>query len=171
MSARTPSGGRHYYFTWDPKKPIGNSASTIGKGLDVRGEGGYIIAPPSIDRLSRPYVWDPWGPLYPAPRWLFKKTPEPVARQTFTPVGGQDRVAYVKAAVSEELKLVAYAAEGQRNHQLNQSAFALFRLVNECGISASGIEDALLQAALHAGLPRLEALSTIRSARKARGVA
>lgn len=39
---RTQSGGLHYYFRGDIK----NSASTkLGKGLDTRGSGGYVVAP------------------------------------------------------------------------------------------------------------------------------
>ncbi len=44
----TPNGGLHLWFEWTPDGPvICNSASKIGPGLDVRGEGGYITAPPS----------------------------------------------------------------------------------------------------------------------------
>ena len=42
----TPSGGKHYLFAYTPG--IGNSASGIGKGLDIRGEGGYVIVAPSV---------------------------------------------------------------------------------------------------------------------------
>lgn len=47
----TPSGGRHFYFTFAGER---NSASKIGPGIDTRGEGGFIIAPP-----SRPDCEDP----------------------------------------------------------------------------------------------------------------
>jgi hypothetical protein len=40
----TPSGGRHFYFKFAGER---NSASKIGPGIDTRGEGGFIIAPPS----------------------------------------------------------------------------------------------------------------------------
>lgn len=48
----TPSGGRHYYFRTTSAIP--NSNDRLGSGLDVRGEGGYVLIPPSsID--GRPY--------------------------------------------------------------------------------------------------------------------
>lgn len=44
LAAETPSGGRHFYFK---DAGIRNSASKIAPGIDVRGEGGYVIVPPS----------------------------------------------------------------------------------------------------------------------------
>lgn len=41
----TPSGGRHLYFTGAPR-PSNNGR--IGKGIDVRCEGGYVLVPPSV---------------------------------------------------------------------------------------------------------------------------
>ena len=42
----TPSGGKHFLFAYTPG--IGNSAGALGEGLDIRGEGGYIVVAPSI---------------------------------------------------------------------------------------------------------------------------
>jgi putative DNA primase/helicase len=41
----TAHGGKHYYYA--SIVPIANSASKLGPGIDVRGEGGYVVAPPS----------------------------------------------------------------------------------------------------------------------------
>lgn len=43
FTVRTPSGGLHYYFTTD--EPVSSSAGRIGDNLDVRGAGGYVLAP------------------------------------------------------------------------------------------------------------------------------
>src|SRR5512132_609105 len=37
--------GKHLYFAWQPG--LNNSAGKLGKGLDIRGEGGYVVVPPS----------------------------------------------------------------------------------------------------------------------------
>ncbi len=42
----TASGGRHVYFRWDGQ---GNSAAGLPAGLDVRGEGGFVVAPGAIN--------------------------------------------------------------------------------------------------------------------------
>lgn len=52
----TGSGGWHYWFR-HPGREIPNSASKIAPGLDVRGDGGYIVAPPSIHESGNPYRW------------------------------------------------------------------------------------------------------------------
>lgn len=51
----TPSGGSHYWFR--SSEAIPNSAGKLGKGIDVRGDGGYVLIPPSsID--GRVYQWE-----------------------------------------------------------------------------------------------------------------
>lgn len=55
VTARTPSGGLHLYYGL-PAGTVRNSANHIGRGLDVRGHRGYVVAPPStID--GKPYAW------------------------------------------------------------------------------------------------------------------
>jgi hypothetical protein len=63
--------GRHCYFR-SGKHKISNSAGQIGIGLDIRGDGGYVIAPPSIHPNGRPYAWsvDTTRDFAAAPDWL-----------------------------------------------------------------------------------------------------
>ncbi len=51
---RTPSGGAHLYFAFDTVRPMGSSAGKFAPGVDIRGEGGYVIAPPSRPDMARP---------------------------------------------------------------------------------------------------------------------
>src|SRR5215211_1206215 len=44
---KTGGGGFHYYFRLPPDVVIRNSAGKLGRGLDVRGEGGYVLLPTS----------------------------------------------------------------------------------------------------------------------------
>lgn len=46
LQASTPTGGRHYYFAVDIEIP--NSVGRLARGIDVRGERGYVVAPPSV---------------------------------------------------------------------------------------------------------------------------
>ncbi len=43
----TGGGGEHYFFR-APEPPLGNSRSRVGPGLDIKCEGGQVVAPPSI---------------------------------------------------------------------------------------------------------------------------
>jgi len=62
--------GRHLYFTTD--REIGNSVGRLGSGIDVRGRGGYVIAPPSIhpDTGEAYRFLDADVPLAELPAWL-----------------------------------------------------------------------------------------------------
>jgi Bifunctional DNA primase/polymerase, N-terminal/Primase C terminal 1 (PriCT-1) len=63
--------GRHCYFRTG-KHRIANSAGQLGPGLDIRGDGGYVIAPPSIHPSGRSYCWsvDAMCDFAAAPDWL-----------------------------------------------------------------------------------------------------
>jgi hypothetical protein len=75
----TGGGGRHIYFT-DPGLPIHNSSSELAAGLDIKTNGGQVVAPPSIHPdTGRAYAWEaahhPDDVVVPAeaPPWLLQK--------------------------------------------------------------------------------------------------
>jgi Bifunctional DNA primase/polymerase, N-terminal/Primase C terminal 1 (PriCT-1) len=63
--------GRHLFFKWE-NGSIRNSAGAVAPGIDIRGDGGYVILPPSIHPSGRPYVWsvDSGDHFAQAPAWL-----------------------------------------------------------------------------------------------------
>jgi hypothetical protein len=55
LVVETGGGGRHYYYR---HTGLGNAVRLFGRGIDRRGEGGYVVAPPSIHpRTDKPYRW------------------------------------------------------------------------------------------------------------------
>ena len=68
----TQSGGMQYFFAYDPA--VGNSVGKIGEGLDTKGDGGYVVAPPSQVN-GNPYTWlVPFTtPLAPMPAAILEK--------------------------------------------------------------------------------------------------
>ena len=54
--AKTPSGGFHLYFD-SGNESLPNSVSKLAIGVDVRGDGGYVIAPPS-QSIKGTYKWE-----------------------------------------------------------------------------------------------------------------
>lgn len=55
VEAITGGGGRHLYFL-SPGHPIRNSAGSLGSGLDIRGDGGYVLLPGSV--TAHAYIWE-----------------------------------------------------------------------------------------------------------------
>lgn len=70
-TVRTPSGGIHYYFRWPAEGEVRNSSNELGEGIDVRGEGGMVVAPPSI-KGDKAYVWEDNARISDAPDWLLR---------------------------------------------------------------------------------------------------
>lgn len=75
VEATTGGGGRHLYFL-HPDVTVHNRAG-LAQGIDVRGDGGYVVAPPSIHPTGAQYYWTPGHSpeeltLAPLPRWLLR---------------------------------------------------------------------------------------------------
>lgn len=68
----TGGGGLHYYFA-HPGGRIRNSASMLGAGLDIRGDGGYVIAPPSVHVSGARYTWALACRAAPLPAWMHER--------------------------------------------------------------------------------------------------
>ncbi len=168
ITSSTPSGGTHYYFRWPTDGPeIRNSAGRIGPGLDVRGEGGSIVLPPSVLANGRTYRWIKNGvsAFADAPPWLVALAlPPPLPpRPKPKPLNGDvDR--YCAAAITAELKCLAAAGEGQRNDQLNRSAYAVAQFVAAGTVPEDWARGELEGTAVQNGLPVVEARRTIGSA-------
>lgn len=68
-TVRTPSGGLHLYFAKPSQLIVPNSAGKIAPGIDVRGDGGFVLGPGSVIGGEAYQLLHP-GPTLPAPEWL-----------------------------------------------------------------------------------------------------
>jgi hypothetical protein len=73
----TGGGGSHYYFKCPAGMKIKNSVSEVAPKLDIRGDGGYVLAPGSLHKSGRRYEWsvdteDERPGIADAPDWLLK---------------------------------------------------------------------------------------------------
>jgi DNA-binding PadR family transcriptional regulator len=64
LRVRTGSGGYHFYLKTEQRLP--NTCDRLGPFVDTRGEGGYVVAPPSRNRQGA-YTWDNNQPLQSVP--------------------------------------------------------------------------------------------------------
>lgn len=125
----TGGGGRHLYFQSPRDTTIRNSVSVLGPGLDIRGEGGYVVAPPSLHRSGRTYEYEVEHhpdemPLATLPAWLLAKLTEH-PRQTTKPEA-----------------LGSPIHDGQRNVRLTSLAGTMRRPgMTEASIRAALLED------------------------------
>ena len=78
--ARTGGGGVHIFFRYPAREEVRNSARWLGPGLDVRGEGGYVVVPPSHTRSA--YEWIDRSPPAEA-AWLLERLSENDERTLF----------------------------------------------------------------------------------------
>jgi hypothetical protein len=169
-AVRTGGGGRHYWFA-HPGQAVRNSAGRLGSGLDIRGDGGYVIAPPSRHITGGRYVWASEVALAPPPRWLLELAREPAPpepapeRLARHPVRGAG--AWAQAALRGELGRVREASEGTRNNTLNRAAFVLGQLVATGHLAEQHVGDVLISAGLSAGLRPSEVRATVASGLKA----
>jgi hypothetical protein len=150
----------------------GNAVNLGGlAGIDWRGRGGYVVAPPSVKEDGGTWSWmagtpqdlGPDTPIIPAPDWvlqLFDRRTGPVVGTLPRHAG---RTGYGAAALERELGRLATATEGTRNHQLNASAYSMGRLVGARALDAEETGQALLRVAMGLGLGEHEATATIRS--------
>lgn len=130
----TGGAGYHYFFRMPEGINIPNSASSLAPGLDIKGDGGYIILPPSRHASGR--VYDMNGgdvPILDPPEWLLSLILKNA--QKTQPIVSEGQAPYTSTrgfVVPDEIK------SGARNATL----FSLARSLSRKGLS----QDAALSA-------------------------
>jgi hypothetical protein len=177
LEAMSPSGSVHRYFN-HPGFYVINSESVIGDGIDVRGDGGMVLGPPSVKPDKGVYTWRNELPVADAPQWLLDRVAKPekpvaaaavdersiteralatISRPassapptTFKAMASQP---YVDAVLSGEYNAVASVpSEGFQNNQLNISSMKLGKRVAAGLVSEQEVIDIMMQACAANGL-------------------
>ena len=159
LMQQTGSGGKQFFWKWNGT-PIKNSTSKIAKNIDTRGEGGYVVVPPSPHPTGKKYKWLNKAEIAPPPEWLVKlilrPKDEPPQRNT-----------YGQIALNNELSKLGMASIGSRNDTLNNAAYNLGQLVAGGELDYGAVYSSLLGVALSIGLKEKETKRTIESGMKA----
>jgi Bifunctional DNA primase/polymerase, N-terminal/Primase C terminal 1 (PriCT-1) len=115
----TGTGGRHLFFKM-PDRDLRNSASRLASNLDIRANGGYVVAPPSLHPCGRAYCWsvDSAREFAAAPDWLLDKIAAPsTTTQTTAALPAQTWCDLILEGVDE----------GRRNESIARLAGHLLR--------------------------------------------
>ncbi|MBT4702794.1 MAG: bifunctional DNA primase/polymerase, partial [Rhodospirillaceae bacterium] len=142
FQVKTPSGGRHLYYLAPKGVTLGNSTSKIANGVDVRGLGGYVVAPGSeIDGIMYEVVTKGTDPIEMPQKLidLCQKSRER-AKDFDVPLSKLDTKENVKSA-KEYLKVAHASIEGVGG---DGTAFAVAARVREMGISEAKCLDMMM---------------------------
>ncbi|HVQ09539.1 MAG TPA: phage/plasmid primase, P4 family [Allosphingosinicella sp.] len=170
LAALTPSDGVHAYLLQNDDGPAITNSDNLPEHVDVRGLGGYVIAPPSVmgpnavkGQAGLKYRWhrkEPIGGIARAPARLVevlrerKTHPDAAARPSVAPrpmpsdLGEAEREAIRKYALSGldlECRAVRDAPSGRRNPQLNDSALKIASLV-----ASGALDETIARSSLEA---------------------
>lgn len=83
LESSTGGGGRHLLFS--VTEEVRNSAASLANGVDVRGDGGYIVAPPSVHISGGSYSWANSAEIEPLPAWVLSVLSKPRAPLPLVP--------------------------------------------------------------------------------------
>jgi hypothetical protein len=164
---KTPSDGRHYWFKQRVGKPLGNSDKAIrDAGINIRGEGGYVICPGAQLPDGRRYSWDKTtinlfaelreDTVPVLPPWfieLLQPKPKPAVAPATRLNGSNRHRRYASGALDRLCGELAATPPGSRNIKLNDAALQMGHMVASGWTDQKTVEQDLTNAAMAAGLP------------------
>jgi putative DNA primase/helicase len=160
----TAGGGFHYVFRQPGGASLGNRRGSLPEGVDVRGAGGWIVAPGSerpdrskwqslVDHPQLAAVF-PDGIPY-LPQWIRDLIQKRPAKTTFaieysransTAKAGSRETSYAISALNHSVADLAAAGAGSRNNDANAIAYRMGRMVARGWLDRAEVFIALLQA-------------------------
>lgn len=162
--SKTQSGGAHLWFKWPTNGDVVKNSAKRLANVDWRGEGGYVIVPPSRMTNGNSYEWElaPDVVDFPeAPPGLMdlvmkrgkfappKSAPKPAG---IVPVTDEAIRRYCVAALDRAVTRVAALPDGQRNQGINDNALGIGHLVGAGGLAYDEAFEALRAAAYAWGI-------------------
>ena len=163
---RTVRGGAHLFFKQPKGEPFGNGRGQLPDGIDVRGIGGFVIAPgavlPDGTRWQAingtPMFADAFkaGTIPELPPWLTEiirpnrqlnsQAPTQRAFADLLEADGSRGHAYAAAALQGAADELSAAPNGKRNEMLNATAFRLGRMIARGWVDENAVSEALVGA-------------------------
>lgn len=137
---RTGGGGRHLYFRAPEGMRIKSDTNVLGVGVDIRGEGGFVVAPPSVHSSGQPYRWD-WADnldntgIADAPAALLDAVKDGAARpvDAVRRAGGTQAPNVVQFAPTGSLGIVHKRTDGREPYMRDTLLACLIQFCGENG--------------------------------------
>jgi len=154
IEVKTGSPGRHIYFLYPAGRRWKSAEATLGVGVDTKGIGGYVIAPPSLHESGRAYEWDAAchpdeTPLVAPPEWLLDLVdPQPGVTASVPAVPG------IEDGAADELapKLLRWAIRRvDRGRSRNRTGFDLAVQARDNGFTRDGARALLAELVARCG--------------------
>lgn len=150
----TPNNGLHVFFKQPNGEALGNVRGSLPPGIDVRGAGGFVIAPGA--RLPDGRGWTavagrmPIHQAPPLPHWIEEILRPPQQKeaheQSNTETNDERGRAYAMAALNGTEAELAAAPAGERNERLYKTAFRLATMAARGWLVESEIIETLVRA-------------------------
>lgn len=143
VEALTGGGGSHLFFSYPADRIVPNGVDRLGPGVDIRADGGYVVAPPSLHKSGKTYLWEVSSdfastPIAPAPAWILT-----LASQRRTGGGSTGTGPHVEG---EDARGGGHGAPPDAVHEGGRND-TLYRLA--CSLRSKGLgRDAILAALL-----------------------
>lgn len=158
--------GQHAYFK-HPGFKVPNKVKV--EGFDFRGDGGYVIAPPSLHASGKQYEWltPVDAPLLECPDWI---TALIVSSPHYVPSVAvkiaEFDTSYGLGALKKATALIASAPNGHRNPTFYENTASMYNLVAGGELLDATVEYAVIEAAHSVGLLNGETRKTFESAKR-----
>jgi hypothetical protein len=181
-ATKTATNGFHIYFRQPAGKALGNGRGDLPGGIDIRGSGGWAVAPGAVT------PWGTWlsaqkapaltvgvatGTLPIIPMWLIKMIKPPIITNanttkttvlmaTSTRITSSREAAWASSALEGSVATLANMRPGTRNHALNATAYRLARMAASGWLNASDIVQQLFEACVANGLVNDDGAPSVR---------
>lgn len=158
--------GQHAWFK-HPGIPVPNKVKV--DGFDFRGDGGLIVAPPSLHHSGRRYEWivSLDTPLAQCPAWisaLITKSPEYTQSAPMKTASIDTR--YGLGALKRAVERIEAASNGHRNNTFYKAAASIYNLVAGGELTDTTADFELRNAAASVGLSNSEIVKTLNQAKQ-----
>lgn len=167
VEAESGGGGQHLFYAW-PERSV-KLPGNLGPGVDLVGEGKYVVLPPSVHVSGRRYTWKvgPEGGLGSADD-LSGALAKVAGVKGKAGENGHGAVSLTPMTRERALEILAIAAatvqladEGERNTVLSREAYSLGGIMARGLLSGDEVQVALETAARVAGLDEKEIARTV----------